>query len=107
MGIGGLEDRVRQVVNAIIDPETGMTFGEMRVIKDLREEDPGVVTIEFKPSSPFCPIALKLALDIKDAALKVGGVNRAVVHCLDHIMQTTIDKTVNEAEVGSKSERGR
>jgi len=93
-----LEDGVRAIVNAIVDPETGMTLGEMRMIKDLKEKEPGIVTIRFKPSSPFCPIALKIALDIKNAAYTVKGVRRALVYCRDHIMESAINKTVNEAE---------
>jgi metal-sulfur cluster biosynthetic enzyme len=99
-----LEDGVREVINAIVDPETGMTLGEMRMIKELKEKEPGIVAIGFKPSSPFCPIALKIALDIKNAADSVKGVRRALVYCRDHIMESKINKTVNEAEPAT--ERG-
>jgi metal-sulfur cluster biosynthetic enzyme len=100
-----LEDAVRGVINAIVDPETGMTLGEMRMIKELKEKEPGIVTIRFKPSSPFCPIALKIALDIKNAAASVKGVRRALVYCRDHIMESAINKTVNEAEPFPQSEQ--
>jgi metal-sulfur cluster biosynthetic enzyme len=93
-----LEDSVRGVVNAIVDPETGMSLREMRMIKELKENEPGIVTIRFKPSSPFCPIALKIAIDIKNAAASVKGVRRALVYCRDHIMESAINKAVNEAE---------
>ena len=99
-----LEDGVREVINTIVDPETGMTLREMRMIKGLKENEPGIVTIEFKPSSPFCPIALKIAIDIKNAAASVKGVRRALVYCRDHIMESAINKTVNEAEPAT--ERG-
>ena len=102
-----LDERVRRIINAIVDPETGMTLGEMRMIKDLKENEPGVVTIRFKPSSPFCPIALKIALDIKNAATRVEGVRRALVYCRDHIMESAINKTVNEAEPFPQSEERR
>jgi metal-sulfur cluster biosynthetic enzyme len=90
-----LEEKVRAKVNTIIDPETGLTFGEMKLIKELKEKEPGVVRIIFRPSSPICPIALKLAYDIKDVAMKVDGVNKAVVHCRDHLMQETINSIIN------------
>jgi metal-sulfur cluster biosynthetic enzyme len=90
-----LEDRVRQVVNEIVDPETGMTFGEMRLISDLEEKEDGVVTVDFKPTSPFCPIALKLALDIKTAVSKIEGVKRVLVYCRRHVMEQTINRIVN------------
>jgi len=90
-----LEDRVREVVNDIVDPETGMTLGEMRLISNLREEESGVITIDFKPTSPFCPIALKLALDIKGTASKIEGVKRVFVYCRRHAMEETINRIVN------------
>jgi metal-sulfur cluster biosynthetic enzyme len=102
-----LDEKVRSVINAIVDPETGMTIGEMRVIKELKENEPGVVTIRFKPSSPFCPIALKIAFDIKNAATRVKGVRKALVYCRDHIMESAINKTVNEAEPFPQSEQRR
>jgi metal-sulfur cluster biosynthetic enzyme len=90
-----LEEKVKEKVNAIIDPETGLSFQEMRLIKELKEKEPGVVRIVFRPSSPICPIALKLAYDIKDVAMKVEGVNKAVVYCRDHLMQETINSIIN------------
>ena len=101
-----LEDSVRGVVNAIVDPETGMSLGEMRMIKELKESEPGIVTVKFKPTSPFCPIALKIALDIKNAAASVEGVRRALVYCRDHVMESAINKTVNEAEAFRKANGG-
>ena len=92
-----LEEDVRGLVNAIIDPETGMTLGEMRMIKELKESEPGTMTIEFEPSSPFCPIALKIGLDIKNAATSVKGVRRTVVCCRDHIMKSELNKILNES----------
>jgi metal-sulfur cluster biosynthetic enzyme len=99
-----LEDSVRGVVNAIVDPETGMSLGEMGMIKELKESEPGIVIVKFKPTSPFCPIALKIALDIKNAAASVKGVRRALVYCRHHVMESAINKTVNEAEPAT--ERG-
>jgi len=52
-----IEDRVREAIERIVDPETGMTFGDMNMIRDVKEQEEGVVKIDFVPSSPFCPIA--------------------------------------------------
>jgi len=59
--LGKLEEKVREAVEKVVDPETGLTFGQMRMITNVKEEEPGVVKIDFVPSSPFCPIAFKLA----------------------------------------------
>lgn len=90
-----LEDKVREAVGKVIDPETGLTFAEMRMITGVEEEEPGVVKVDFVPSSPFCPIAFKLAMDVKSAALKVAGVKKVFVYCRGHIMEQQINEMVN------------
>ena len=91
-----LERKVREAVEQVIDPETGLTFGQMKMITGVKEEEPGVVRIDFVPSSPFCPIAFKLAQDIKEKALKVKGVKKALVYCHGHTMEEAINKMVNK-----------
>ena len=91
-----LERKVREAVEQVIDPETGLTFGQMKMITGVKEEEPGVVRIDFVPSSPFCPIAFKLAQDIKEKALKVKGVKKALVYCHGHTMEEAINKMINK-----------
>jgi metal-sulfur cluster biosynthetic enzyme len=91
-----LEDKVREVVGKVVDPETGLTFAEMHMITNVKEEELGVVKVDFVPSSPFCPIAFKLAMDIKNAALRVAGVKKAFVYCRGHMMEQQINEMVNK-----------
>jgi len=94
--LSDLENRVREAVEKLVDPETGLTFGKMKMITDVKEQEPGVVKIDFIPSSPFCPIAFKLALDIKKAATDIKGVKKALVYCHGHTMEEAINKMVNK-----------
>jgi metal-sulfur cluster biosynthetic enzyme len=91
-----LEAKVREEVGKVIDPETGMTFAEMQMITNVKEEAPGVVKVEFIPTSPFCPIAFKLATDIKTAAKKVSGVTKVLVYCRGHMMEQQINEMTNK-----------
>ncbi len=91
-----IEDGVRTEVEKLIDPETGMTFGEMKLVRNVAEQEGGVVKIEFVPTSPYCPIAFKFALDIKKAASKVEGVKKALVYCRGHAMEEAINQTTNK-----------
>lgn len=93
-----LEKKVRERVEKVIDPETGLTFGEMKMITNVKEQEPGVVKIDFIPTSPFCPIAFKLAMDIKKAAQGIKGIKKALVYCHGHAMEETINRTVNPEE---------
>lgn len=93
-----LEDKVRDAVGQVVDPETGMTFGEMQMITGVKEEEPGVVKVEFVPSSPFCPIAFRLSMDIKNAALKIVGVKKALIYCRGHMMEQQINEMTNKEQ---------
>ena len=91
-----LETKVREEVGKVQDPETGMTFAEMQMITNVKEEESGVVKVEFVPTSPFCPIAFKLASDIKNAAKKVPSVKKALVYCRGHVMEQQINEMTNK-----------
>lgn len=91
-----MEKQVRDAVEQVIDPETGMTFGQMSMITNVNQVESGVFKIDFVPSSPFCPIAFKLAEDIKAAAMSVKGVKKALVYCRGHTMEEEINKSVNK-----------
>lgn len=91
-----LEDKVREAVGQVVDPETGMTFADMQMITNVKEEKPGVFKVEFVPSSPFCPIAFKLAIDIRNAAQKVVGVKKALIYCRGHMMEQQINEQTNK-----------
>lgn len=87
---------MREAVGQVVDPETGLTFAQMQMITSVKEDEQGVVKVEFVPSSPFCPIAIKLAADIKNAALKVAGVRKALIYCRGHMMEQQINEMTNK-----------
>jgi len=93
-----LEIKVKSEVEKIIDPETGLTFGQMSLIQSVKEEEPGVVKIDFVPTSPFCPIAFKFAVDIKTTAKKITGIRKALVYVHGHNMEEAINQSVNKTE---------
>jgi ATP-binding protein involved in chromosome partitioning len=94
--MSNLEDQVREEVGKVLDPETGQSFAEMQMIQSVKETAPGEVTVEFIPTSPFCPIAFKLAADIKAAAKSVSGVKKAIVYCRGHAMEQQINEMTNK-----------
>ncbi len=61
-------------LSIVIDPETGVDVVHMRLIEDLAVDENGHVTYKFRPSSPFCPIAVPLSATIKLAVSEVDGV---------------------------------
>jgi metal-sulfur cluster biosynthetic enzyme len=89
---------VTKSVNDILDPETGLTLGAMELIQKIEEREQGALRIEFVPTSPFCPIALKFAMDIKKAALSVQGVIKVEVYVRGHNMEQQINQLVNQTK---------
>lgn len=85
-----IHDEIQKAFRGVIDPETGLDIVRMGLVKHTRLEkaDKGYRAIlTFRPSSPVCPMAFKLAWDIKQSAesvkdvesaeIKVEGYNRA------------------------------
>ncbi|MFZ6031181.1 MAG: metal-sulfur cluster assembly factor [Chloroflexota bacterium] len=71
-------ETLRQAVLArlagVIDPETGVDVVRMQLIEDLAVDENGRVALKFRPSSPFCPLAVPLAETIRKAVAEVDGV---------------------------------
>lgn len=73
-----LEQLIKDKLSEVTDPETGLDVGRMDLVHNLQIEG-GHVTLVFRPGSPVCPMAFKLAADIRDAVRSVSGVSRVTV----------------------------
>lgn len=91
-----LEKKVVEKINKLIDPETGLTFGDMKLIQSVKETEAGTVKIDFTPTSPVCPIAVQFAIQIRNKARQVAGVKKAIVYCHGHVWEDMINNMVNE-----------
>lgn len=69
-----LRQAILERLSKVIDPETGVDVVRMRLIEDLAVDEDGYVTYKFRPSSPFCPIAVPFSMDIQHAVAQVAGV---------------------------------
>jgi metal-sulfur cluster biosynthetic enzyme len=91
----------RAVINQlqqVIDPETGADVMRMRLIEDLIVDGTGLVRYRFRPSSPFCPIAVPLALQIREAVARVEGVTRQEVEVVGYVGAETLNALLKEGE---------
>jgi metal-sulfur cluster biosynthetic enzyme len=69
-------EKVKSALQEVMDPGTNLDVWNMRLIKDLTvDEKKGIVNLTFKPSSPNCPLAFKLGLDIKKKLKEIKGVS--------------------------------
>ena len=69
-----LERQVVERLRAVIDPETGVDVVRMRLVENLTVDREGVARYTFHPSSPLCPLAVTLALQIKRKVAGVPGI---------------------------------
>ncbi len=70
-----LRQAILDRLSKVIDPETGVDVVRMRLIEDLAANETGLVSYKFRPSSPLCPIAVPLSLEIQKAVAEVEGVS--------------------------------
>ncbi|MEM2929586.1 MAG: iron-sulfur cluster assembly protein [Thermoproteota archaeon] len=85
---------VKKAVSNVVDPEIGLTLGELNLIKDVRRED-GSIIVEFVATTPFCPLAEILALMVKDAANAVVKEEKILVYIRKHINEESINERIN------------
>lgn len=69
-----MKNRIVESLRTVIDPETGIDVVSMGLIRDLKVNDAGRIDLVFRSSVTTCPLGFKLAFDIRDAILRVEGV---------------------------------
>ena len=70
-----LKHKVTKRLGQVVDPETGVDVMRMRLIEDLEVDgETGRVCYKFRPSSPLCPLAVHLTLEIRQAVAEVPGI---------------------------------
>ena len=80
-----LKEEIIEKLKDVIDPETGVDVIRMRLVLDLEVDADGNVSYTFRPSSPVCPIAVTLAMDIKYAVGSVEGVEEQEISIKDYV----------------------
>jgi ATP-binding protein involved in chromosome partitioning len=97
-GMSGESDvlsEVKKAVSDVVDPEIGLTLGELNLIKDVRREG-GNIVVEFVATTPFCPLAEILALMVKDAANAAVKDEKILVYIRKHINEESINERINK-----------
>jgi metal-sulfur cluster biosynthetic enzyme len=76
--------KVIAALRQVIDPETGADVVRMRLVLDLEIQADGTAVYVFRPSSPLCPIALTLVMDIIEAVKTVDEIKDQKVTVVDY-----------------------
>ncbi len=91
-----LRERVLSRLAKVIDPETGVDVLRMRLIEDLAVDEGGKVRYKFRPSSPLCPLAVTLALEIKGAVAEVEGVTAQDIEVVGYVGADELNALLGE-----------
>jgi len=83
-------------LRTVIDPETGADVVRMRLVEDITVNLQGEVSYIFRPSSPFCPIAVYLVQQIKQAISYVPGVASQKIKVKDYVAAEELTKLINQ-----------
>jgi metal-sulfur cluster biosynthetic enzyme len=92
-----LKHAITERLGQVIDPETGVDVVRMRLVEDLRVDgDTGRVAYRFRPSSPLCPLAVHLALDIRRAVASVQGVTEQEIEVVGYVGSDELNALLKE-----------
>jgi len=94
--VDDLRNRVMAQMSQVIDPETGVDVIRMRLIEDLQIQNDGFVSYKFRPSSPLCPLAVSLAVQIKRAVAEVEGVTGQKITVVGYVRADDLNQLLRE-----------
>ena len=94
---GGIKESVETRLSEVIDPETGLDVQRMGLIQDLQIEA-GHATLIFRPTSPVCPMAFKLAVDMRDAVRSVPGITGVTIKVENFNRAAELESLLREQE---------
>jgi metal-sulfur cluster biosynthetic enzyme len=83
-------------LSEVIDPETGVDVVQMKLVEDLRVDDSGQARYTFRPSSPLCPIAVYLAVQIKMSVGSVPGIQSQKILIKDYVQAAELTGLINQ-----------
>ncbi len=75
-----LENKIIEVIKTIYDPEIPVDIYELGLIYDVRIDDGGAVDVDMTLTSPSCPVAESLPVEVEDKIKTVDEVTSAKVN---------------------------
>lgn len=91
-----LRSAIIDKLSTIIDPETGADVVRMKLIEDLIVDASGRVSYAVRPSSPLCPIAVYLAVQIKMAVNSVPGTTAQNIIIKNYVQAEELTELINQ-----------
>ncbi len=93
-----LKDHIEQALRRVMDPGTKLDIMRMKLVTDLSVDQDGTVSLTFRPSSPVCPLAFKLAYDIQTAVQQTAGVKAVKMRVTGYDKADELMEVLREAK---------
>lgn len=79
MEIRELENKIIEALKLVYDPEIPVNIYEMGMVYQIKTGDTGSVYIKMTLTSPACPVAESLPIDVKTRVESIEEVNQVYV----------------------------
>lgn len=89
-----LEIQATEILKTVIDPEIHTNVIDGKMIFDLKAENKNI-SFKFRPTSPLCPIAMKLTIDIKKVLVDANLFEKIHIEVIDHVLAPKINPAIN------------
>lgn len=87
------EEDVISKLREVVDPHTNINVYDMGLISELKVTKDSV-SLTFRPTSPFCPLGVQLAHNIKRRVMSIEGMKKANVKVIGHVHEQMINKSL-------------
>ena len=71
-----IKEAIVQSLKTVHDPEISVNIYDLGLIYKLEVDDDGVVDVHMTLTSPFCPVAEELPMEVESRIRDVAGVKR-------------------------------
>ncbi len=77
-----IEDSIINVIKTIYDPEIPVNIYELGLIYDIRIDDHSNVDVDMTLTSPNCPVAESLPLEVKNKIELIEGLQKVEINLI-------------------------
>lgn len=90
-------NQVREALSVVLDPHMGISIVEMGIVDGIEiNEKNNTAKIVIKPTNPGCMSAANIAMQARQAAESVEGIDKAEIVVEGHMMADAISEMVNK-----------
>jgi metal-sulfur cluster biosynthetic enzyme len=93
-----LLEKVKEALKKVADPHMGISIVEMGLVENIEidEKDETIAKITIRPTNPGCMSAARMAMNARNVAEQVEGIDRAEITVEGHMMADAISEMVNK-----------